>query len=202
MNCLVRKKKSHIYSLFKEMEYEINSCKDYFTKNYLIKESVYRLPKFEQYYKHYLTFLSRPYISNIYFNELLRENSKQKAQIYFDYNYGIKKENIKEEKNELKEIIFNADIRETLENYSTTMTYDSNEQLIYPIEIYNKCRNDYRNNSSCKNMNFSQSEIINLNKDYINQNNNDFDNNESLVNIINDLKKKSRSKEKEIKKKN
>ena len=70
------------------------------------------------------------------------------------------------------------------------MTYDSNEQLIYPIEIYNKCRNDYRNNSSCKNMNFSQSEIINLNKDYINQNNNDFDNNESLVNIINDLKKK------------
>ena len=201
MNCLVRKKKSHIYSLFKEMEYEINSCKDFFTKNYLIKESVYRLPKFEQYYKHYLTFLSRPYISNIYFNELLRENSKQKAQIYFDYNYGIKKENIKEEKNELKEIIFNADIRETLENYSTTMTYDSNEQLIYPIEIYNKCRNDYRNNSSCKNMNFSQSEIVNLNKDYINQNNNDFDNNESLVNIINDLKKKSRSKEKEIKKK-
>ena len=212
MNCLIKKKKSHIYSIYKEMIINLSLNKEYLKRYYYINESIIRIPKFQQYYKHYLKFLTNPNISCFYFNKLLHDSANQKAQIYFNNVYGNKNE--KKENNNIENngTIFNADIRETLENYSTTMTYDSNEQLIYPIDIYNNCKIDCIKNkiiqSNNFNSSFSESKItINDNKDNINQNNNNDSNNdsdisESLLNLFNDLKKKPITKKNKTKKEN
>ena len=117
--------------------------------------------------------------------------------------YGRGKKQCQKEKNEnIEDIIFDSNIKETIDNYSTTMTCDSNEQLMYPSEIYKKCNAISNPNMLIKvndnNVDFSESEIVN-NKSKSNlfiQNENDFDNNESIVVIMNDLKNKSRSKSK------
>ena len=207
MNCLIKKKKSHIYSIYKEMIINLSLNKEYLKRYYYVNESIIRIPKFPQYYKHYLKFLTNPNISCFYFNKLLHDSANQKAQIYFNNVYGNKNE--KKENNNIENngTIFNADIRETLENYSTTMTYDSNEQLFYPIDIYNKCKTDNIKNTIIQsnnfNSSFSESKItVNDNKDNINQNNNnDSDISESLLNLFNDLKKNQIFKQKKLKKK-
>ena len=159
-----------------------------------------------------MKYLTKPNISFFYFNKLLHDSANQKAQIYFNNVYGNKKENKENNNIENNGTIFNTDIRETLENYSTTMTYDSNEQLIYPIDIYNNCKIDCIKNkiiqSNNFNSSFSESKItINDNKDNINQNNNNDSNNdsdisESLLNLFNDLKKKPITKKNKTKKEN
>ena len=53
--------------------------------------------------------------------------------------------------NNIDDIIFDSYIKETIENYSTTMTCESNEKLVYPSEIYKKC--------SKTDVDFSESEI-------------------------------------------
>ena len=207
MNCLIKKKKSHIYSIYKEMIINLSLNKEYLKRYYYINESIIRIPKFQQYYKHYLKFLTNPNISCFYFNKLLHDSANQKAQIYFNNVYGNKKENKENNNIENNGTIFNTDIRETLENYSTTMTYDSNEQLIYPIDIYNKCKSDIKNKiiqSNIINSSFSESKItINDNKDNLNQNiNNDSDISMSLINLFFDLKKKPINKKSKTKKEN
>ena len=73
-------------------------------------------------------------------NILIHDTAKEKAQLYFDMAYGRGKKQCQKEKNEnIEDIIFDSNIKETIDNYSTTMTCDSNEQLMYPSEIYKKC---------------------------------------------------------------
>ena len=63
MNCKKKKKKSHIYSIYKEMVINLSLNKEYLKRYYNINESNIRIPKFQQYYKHYLKYLTKPNIS-------------------------------------------------------------------------------------------------------------------------------------------
>ena len=208
INNIVNNKKSHILTLYKEMLISLNK-KQLMNRFYNFSESEIRIIKFENYYKHYIKFLAKPILTNMIFNSLIHENANQKAQIYFNNVYGKKKElKKKEEKIPIQgEIIFNTSIKEKIENYSTTMTCDSNEQLIYPSEIYKKCQEvDKRINKNdiINNNNFNNNKIITSKKsskdtsiltesDYLNCNKsnlfimngyNDFEDNESLLNIV------------------
>ncbi len=226
INNIVNNKKSHILTLYKEMLISLNK-KQLMNRFYNFSESEIRIVKFENYYKHYIKFLAKPILRNMIFNSLIHENANQKAQIYFDNVYGKKKElKKKEEKIPIQgEIIFNTSIKEKIENYSTTMTCDSNEQLIYPSEIYKKCqeedkkinKNTIINNNNNNNNNFNNNKIIPSKKsskdtsiltesDYLNCNKsnlfimngyNEFEDNESLLNIVKTLRNNNNIKKNE-----
>ena len=197
IHLLIQKKKSHILTLYNEMQISLNQ-KQLMNRYYNKKESDLRLIKLENYYKHYIKFLAKPKLNNLKFNVLINENGKQKAQLYFNKVYGQKKQETKKiEGEEEGERIFNTSIKDSIDNYSnysTTMTCDSNEQLIYPSEIYKKC-NEYKyiinkqiiSKKSSHNSIFSES--INFNKSILLQSG-DIDDCESLVNIIKSLKNK------------
>ena len=223
INNIVNNKKSHILTLYKEMLISLNQ-KQLMSRFYNFSESEIRIIKFENYYKHYIKFLAKPILRNIVFNSLIHENANQKAQIYFNNVYGKKKElKKKEEKLPIQdEIIFNTSIKEKIENYSTTMTCDSNEQLIYPSEIYKKCQevdkkinknniinnnnNNYNNNKIIPSKKSSKDTSILTESDYLNCNKsnlfimngyNDFEDNESLLNIVKILRNNNNIKKNE-----
>ena len=196
--------KQHSISLMRYNEMKINSSEQSALKRfYSLQESIVRIPKFELYYKHYIKYLAKPTFNSEAMNILIHDTAKEKAQLYFDMAYGRGKKQCQKEKNDnIEDIIFDSNIKETIDNYSTTMTCDSNEQLMYPSEIYKKCNAISNPNMLIKvndnNVDFSESEIVNSKSksNLFIQNENDFDNNESIVVIMNDLKNKSRSKSK------
>lgn len=183
----ISKKSSHLLTLYNEMKI-CNSDTSVLRRFYELKEINVRLPRFEFYYKHYLKLLAKPTFNCESMNHLIHDTAKEKAQLYFDMVYGRGKKNKipKEENNNIDDIIFDSYIKETIENYSTTMTCESNEKLIYPSEIYKKCAKT--------DIDFSESEIgiINNNKSNLFLQ----DNNESILVIMRDLKNRSRSKSK------
>lgn len=184
----ISKKPSHLFTIYNEMKI-CNSDTSVLRRFYELKESNVRLPRFEFYYKHYLKLLAKPTFNSESMNNLIHDTAKEKAQLYFDMVYGRGKKNKpqKEEKNNIDDIIFDSYIKETIENYSTTMTCESNEKLVYPSEIYKKCAKT--------DVDFSESEIGIINN---NNKSNLFlqDNNESILVIMRDLKNRSRSKSK------
>ena len=202
MTALVKQKRSHILTEFNEMKISINESL-VLKRFYTLTESSFRLPKFKLYYKHYLKLLAKPTFNSEFINIIIHDTAKQKAQLYFDMAYGRdKKKSIQKDINaNVEDVIFDSNIKETIDNYSTTMTCDSNEQLIYPSDIYKKCKQ--KNNIVIQvndDVNFSESEIgMNYNKSKSNlliQNECGCDNNESILMIMRDLKNKSRSKSK------
>ena len=199
INCLIFKKKSHILTVFNEIKLSFNN-KNILKRYYTLTECECRISRFENYYKHYLKYLLKPILRNYYFNNLIHERANQKAQNYFNLAYGNKRVNNNNnninnnEKDQINDIIiFNDTIKETIENYSTTITCESKEQLIYPSEIYKKCLEDNKMHNSNSliinriNNNFSESEILlNSNKsNFIIQNDND-----SIINMLKFLTKK------------
>lgn len=131
---LIQKKKTHFTSIYKEnlLSYV---PKSYLTKFIPLKESLDKIPILGKYYKHYLQLLSRPKISSLPIRCILRKNNLQKALYYLSLKYGVKEENG-------KKIEYDFCIKENIENCSTTITCDSKEQLVYPIEIFKQCSNN------------------------------------------------------------
>ena len=199
LDLLIKKKKSHFLTQYNEMKITLNQ-NPLLNRYYNINESKIRLNKLEIYYKHYFKFLAKPTLNNMKFNLLTHENGYQKAHLYINKVYGQKRKDLESIQNEGKgEIIFNTSIKDSIENYSTTITCDSNEQLIYPSEIYKKCK-EYNKSIKCNNnkkiiltkkssYNSIFSESINYNKSIL-LINDDIDDCESLVNIIKGLKNK------------
>lgn len=137
IDSLINKKKTHFTSIYKE------NLLSYAPKNYLkqffpLQESLDKIPILGKYYKHYLQFLSRPKISSLPIRCILRKNNLQKALYYLSLKYGAKDENAK--KNE-----YDFCIKENIENCSTTITCDSKEQLVYPMEIFKQCTSNFKN---------------------------------------------------------
>ena len=199
IDLLIKKKKSHFLIQYNEMKISLNQ-KPLLNRYYSINESKIRLNKLENYYKHYFKFLAKPTLNNMKFNLLTHENGNEKAQLYFNKVYGQKRKDLKIQNEVEGEIIFNTSIKDSIENYSTTITCDSNEQLIYPSEIYKKCK-ECNKSIKCNNnkkiilrkkssYNSIFSESINYNKSILHFND-DIDDCESLVNIIKGLKNKN-----------
>ena len=188
IDLLIKKKKSHFLIQYNEMKISLNQ-KPLLNRYYSINESKIRLNKLENYYKHYFKFLAKPTLNNMKFNLLTHENGNQKAQLYFNKVYGQKRKDLKIQNEVEGEIIFNTSIKDC----------DSNEQLIYPSEIYKKCK-ECNKSIKCNNnkkiilrkkssYNSIFSESINYNKSILHFND-DIDDCESLVNIIKGLKNK------------
>ena len=132
--------------------------KAYLISNYYnIKESKIIFPKREFYYRHHIEFLERPNLISIYFNKIEKEYSQDRLN---EYRNQKKKENSIKKKEENNQRIFDINVLEEIENYSTTITQASNNEkftAITPFEIFRRCEDDKKLSQKIKNNN----EIIN-----------------------------------------
>ena len=137
-----------------------NNKKAYLISNYYnIEETKIIFPKREFYYRHHFEFLERPNLISIYFNNIEREYGKDKLNEYLNQK---KKENLIIEKEEINQKIFDINVLEKIENYSTTITQASNNEkfvTITPFEIFRRCEDDKKLSQKIKN------NEINNNKD-------------------------------------
>ena len=148
------------------------------------------------YYYHHIIFLERPYFNDIYFNKLMKKLGEKKVNVYI-YQNQKKKElkicqmNSNEMENEIEtKKIFDTNVLETIENYSTTMTQEPNNEkyaALTPLEIFKRCEDSKNKKISQKNndqksvITFSESEIS-----YKSKNIED----ESMLSVVKDLDNK------------
>jgi hypothetical protein len=148
------------------------------------------------YYYHHIIFLERPYFNDIYFNKLMKKLGEKKVNVHI-YQNQKKKElkigqiNNNEMENEIEtKKIFDTNVLETIENYSTTMTQEPNNEkcaALTPFEIFKRCEDSKNKKISQKNndqksvITFSESEIS-----YKSKNIED----ESMLSVVKDLDNK------------
>lgn len=130
---LIDNKKTHFTSIYKERSFEASASNERLIKYFTLSEAKEKIPIYGKYYKHYLMWLSRPKMTSYAIRSLIRKNYLQKALYYLRLKYGDRKE----KKNE-----YDFNIKENIENCSTTITCDSKEQLVYPDEIFKKCKEE------------------------------------------------------------
>ena len=144
--------------LLKTFNIDSINKKAYLISNYYnIKESKIIFPKREFYYRHHIEFLERPNLISIYFNKIEKEYSQDRLN---EYRNQKKKENSIKKKEENNQKIFDTNVLEEIENYSTTITQASNNEkfaTITPFEIFRRCEDDKKLSQKIKNNN----EIIN-----------------------------------------
>ena len=211
IGCLVNKYKI----CYRKIDYE------YLKQYYIYSDSVKIIPKKAFYYRHHMLFLELPNFKNTYLNNLKRNNGLDKLNIYRNLNYPDKLLKINQQENldsnnskESGNKVFDTNVIETLENYSTTMTQESNMEKVNsltPLEIFRRCCDTNKNKKTCSklkdhnqnNINrytkvenkknkeekslitFSESEIS-----YISKNIND----DSIISIVRNLTKKRTTK--------
>lgn len=130
---LIDNKKTHFASLYKERSIEADASIERLNKFFALREAKEKIPIYGKYYKHYLMWLSRPKMNCYAIRSVIRRNYLQKALYYLRLKYGDRKE----KKNE-----YDFNIKENIENCSTTITCDSKEQLMYPDEIFKRCKEE------------------------------------------------------------
>ena len=114
INDLIDSKNCHLVAVFKD--YLISDYIDEFLRRYYLnKEIKERLPKFEGYYKNYLTFFCKPTFSDFFANDIIQGYGEAKAEIYYNQNYGKKKKKDKINK-EIAKTILDTLIRESIDN--------------------------------------------------------------------------------------
>ena len=148
ISCLINKYKTS----YKNIDYE------YLKQYYIYSDSVKIIPKKAFYYRHHMIFLELPNFKNLYLNNLNRNNGLDKLNIYRHQNYPDKLLKINQQENldlnnskESDNKVFDTNVIETLENYSTTMTQDSNIEKINsltPLEIFRRCCDTNKNKKS------------------------------------------------------
>lgn len=143
--------------LLKTFDLDSINKKAYLISNYYnIKESKIIFPKREFYYRHHIEFLERPNLISIYFNKIEKEYGQDRLN---EYRNQKKKENSIKKKEENNQKIFDINVLEEIENYSTTITQASNNEklaTITPFEIFRRCEDDKKLSQKIKN-----NEIIN-----------------------------------------
>ena len=167
---------------------------EYLVKFYSYKESKQIIPKKEFYFYHHMIFLERPNFKNLYFNKIKKNLGLAKLDVY---QIQRKKEinieplnNINKKGNENKKI-FDTNVLETIENYSTTMTQEPNNEkqaTLTPFEIFKRCEDTIKKKKNIKNpidqkstITFSESEISYKSKNIAD---------ESLIAVVKDLSEK------------
>ena len=148
------------------------------------------------YYYHHIIFLERPYFNDTYFNKLMKKLGEKKVNVHI-YQNQKKKElkigqiNNNEMENEIEtKKIFDTNVLETIENYSTTMTQEPNNEkcaALTPFEIFKRCEDSKNKKISQKNndqksvITFSESEISCKSKNI---------EDESMLSVVKDLDNK------------
>ena len=186
---------NYIINKYKTNDKLDKDYKEYIDKFYSYNDSILIIPKKEFYYFHHMLFLERPNYINYYFNKLSKKIGIEKLNIYQNQRkkeYKIEQSNNKKDKKQEieNEKIFDTNVLETIENYSTTITQEPiNEKpaTLTPFEILKRCEDKkkkkiLKNNNDQKSIiTFSESEIS-----YISRNIPD----ESLITVVKDLTEK------------
>ena len=161
---------------------DVNKKESLIEKYYSFKDSKIIFPSRVFYYRHHLEFLEKPNLISNYFNNVEKLYGIKKL---IEYQSSKKKEGstikTKDEEEEDQKI-FDTNVLEQIENYSTTITQASNNEklnTITPFEIFRRCEENKRLIQKEKN-----NEKINIKNINTNKNNN---------------KGKSQEKEKDIK---
>ena len=171
-----------IYRLYNKIN-SISKKNDLLTKYYSYKESITLFPKREFYFRHHLEFLEKPNLINTYFNKKEKKYGLDKLN---NYQFQKKKEKINITKDSLKsdKKIFNANVLEEIENYSTTITQSSNNEknTIPPLEIFRRCEDNKKllqkekekekindNKDKKSKITFSESRISNSSKNILDE---------------------------------
>ena len=104
INDLIESKNCHLVAIFKD--YLISDYIDEFLRRIYHKNEIKeRIPKFEGYYKNYLTFFCNPIFSDFFANDIIQGYGEAKAEIYYNQTYGKKKKNDKINKEIAKTIL-------------------------------------------------------------------------------------------------
>ena len=181
INCIINRYK---------VEKTIND-NEYISKFYKYNDSIEIIPKKESYYYHHMIFLERPNFTNAYFNQKKKNMNLKKLAIYQTQRKKDKLEQIinNDIENEIEsEKIFDTNVLETIENYSTTITQEPNNEkyaALTPLEIFKRCE-DTKNrkpehNDQKSAITFSESEISYKSKNIPD---------ESMLSVVNDLSEK------------
>jgi len=167
---LILSKNCRAVALLKEsMIYDF--IDEFLKRYYKKKDSKIQIPKLVNYYKNYLRFFCKPTFRNYSLNNIIQHNGEKLAEIYYNNNYGKnsknnnnnnnKKDNKKKVPNQFK-IIFSDTVKNSINSISSSILND---------------------NSSNKTIQLNQSSFRLL---YKNNYGDDFEN-ESLINLINDI---------------
>lgn len=125
----------------------LNKKESLFEKYYPFKDSKTIFPNRSFYYRHHLEFLEKPNLISNYFNNVEKVYGIKKLIAYQNSKKkdgGMSK--IKEEGDEDQKI-FDTNVLEQIENYSTSITQASNNEkmnTITPFEIFRKCEENKR----------------------------------------------------------
>ena len=196
------------YKIPFELNYYIYSFNYFYTKynnEYLERyfsysDSIQIMPTREFYFYHHMLFLERPNFANSYFNKVKKNTCLKKLDIYQNQRKKeLKLDQINNNKNSNNNIeienenkkIFDTNVLETIENYSTTMTQEPNnekQKALTPLEIFKLCEDkNYKNKIVHKNndqksiITFSESEISHKSKNIVD---------ESMISVIKELSEK------------
>ena len=104
---------------------------EFLRRFYSKKEIKERLPKFESYYKNYLSFFCKPTFSDFFANDIIQSYGEAQAEIYYNLTYGKKKKKEKITK-EIAKTILNTLIRESIDGIN-----NNSKEKNYSIKISN-----------------------------------------------------------------
>ena len=158
---LINSKNCRVVALLKDRMI-LDFIDEFLKRYYKKKESKNQIPKLVIYYKNYLRFFCKPIFRNFSLNNIIQHNGEKLAEIYYNNNYGKNSKN-NHNNNKLKspnqfKIIFTKSIKESINDISISSNYSNSIQL---------------NQSSFRLL-------------YKNNYGDDFEN-ESIINILNDL---------------
>ena len=188
VNNLIQCKSCHFLAIFKDFLIS-DYIYEFLRKNYLIKESIEKMPKIYNYYKNYLKFFCRPTFLEAFANKIIKKNGDLNAE-YFYKNILIKNKNKNKEKNtdintneeNLKYIIHNNE--KNIENKD-----ESIDKILFTKSIKNSIDNIDFDDLSLTEKNYKkeiESSVWIFGND---ENDNTFLlNNNSIMSMINEIK--------------
>ena len=173
---------------------------EYLEQFFTYFDSIQIIPKKEFYFYHHMLFLERPNFNNNYFNQVKKNMCLKKLDIYQNQRkkeYKLDQINNNKNYNNNIEIenenkkIFDTNVLETIENYSTTMTQEPNnekQKALTPFEIFKLCEDKnykkkfiHKNNEQKSTITFSESEISYKSKNIVD---------ESMISVMKELSEK------------
>ena len=133
---------------------DLNKNQSLIEKYYSFHDSKSIFPTRAFYYRHHLEFLEKPNLISNYFNNVEKSHGLKKL---IEYQNSKKKEGstikTKDEEGDDQKI-FDTNVLEQIENYSTTITQASNNEKLYtitPFEIFRRCEENKRLSQKEKN---------------------------------------------------
>ncbi len=134
---LIKKKKSNYFAKYNDCLF--NDCNDEFFKNeYHLQECLEKISDLANYYKNYLDYFCRPFLTNFHFNQIIENYYDTKAELFYNENY-VNDENEKKRKNNNNILIFNETIRKSIENPTqSTLNLNSGTNDLCSSQILNE----------------------------------------------------------------